>query len=220
MLPISIGSSFFRSKEYAKHLSKVPALYADRFFFVADRLQIYNRALLGDGMILGDKFSRFYEDKDYLQERRQWLQRLGQWEGLGWVRTASVFGIDDLTDSRASRIHRNVRILYECDAIFQADVGMWSRSYAGRQCETTADTLRQQLSVAFVLEEIAFNLRIRVMGRVQAEFYPGAYPEALPALYRNKYSATVAEIVGVATLQTFDFFTVSPTDDDKWVKVE
>lgn len=230
LLPISIGSSFFRSATYGEALFGVPGQFEERVFFVADRLQIYNRGVSANARV-GEIIEKFYRGNDYLAERSSWLTRLSKTSRLAWIRKASVIGIDAISDLSFVRIHRNVNLLYACDAVFQDDIDAWANTYLRTLDVPTgfSGEAKTRLSVEFVLEEVSYNLRLRVLEQFDAEFYPGRYPGALLRLYRgNHYSATVAELTGEqVSSRAFEFFSLSGqgprlgnwinvTDDDQF----
>ena len=196
LLPISIGSAYFRSAPYAEALLGMPKDYEKCIFFIADRLQIFNRGV-ETGERVGTIIQRFYSGNDYLTERSLWLRRLGKRQDLSWIRSASVIGIDEISDRNYALVHRNLNLLYACDQAFRIDIDSWADTYLN-----TLDTpsnldlrLKHRLSVEFVLEEVAYNLRLRVFEEIDSEFYPGKYPEALLRLYLGQsYSATVEEL--------------------------
>lgn len=212
LLPISIGSSFFRSAAYSEALSGIPDRFGDRVFFVADRLQIYNRGV-GAQARVGEIIKKFYRGNNYLAERSSWLTRLSKDPGLSWIRRADVVGIDSISDLSFVRIHRNVNLLYACDPAFQDDIDAWANTYLRTLDVPTgfSGETKTRLSVEFVLEEVSYNLRLRVLDHFDAEFYPGRYPGALLRLYRgNHYSASVAELTGQdVSSRVFAFFSLS-----------
>ncbi len=199
LLPISIGSECFRTKRYSEVLRYVPGGYQRIIFFVADRLQLYNRAITSSTG-LGLTIRSFFSGNDYLHERTQWLRKLGGITKLDWILTAQIFGIDQISDLAFTRILRNVHLLYACDKAFREDVEVWARSYIEALDVATGFEvdLKTRLSVSFVLEEIACNVRLRVGLQIDDELYPGDFPVALPNLYREgTYSATAEDLAMV-----------------------
>ncbi len=96
MLPISIGSNAFRSDRYAEILGALPSTYGLVVFFVADRLQLYNRVISAN-VDLAFVIRQFFGGNDYYGERVRWLKKLAQSPGLGWIVRAKFVGIDDIT---------------------------------------------------------------------------------------------------------------------------
>ena len=216
LLPISIGSDYFRTNRYSEVLRCVPSSYERVIFFVADRLQLYNRALTS-GMELGQTIRSFFSGNDYLRERTQWIRKLGKGMNLDWILTAQILGIDQISDLAFTRILRNVHLLFACDEAFRDDVQDWARSYveALNIPPGFAVDLRARLSVGFVLEEIACNVRLRVGLQIDDELYPGEFPVALPNLYREgAYSATAEDLAMVHhSSRRYRFFTARNSEE-------
>jgi hypothetical protein len=196
LLPISIGSEYFRSRRYGKVLESLPRDYNRIVFFIADRLQLYNR-VLSSYEPLGQTIAAFFAGNDYLRERTQWLHKLARAHNIDWILEAHVLGIDQISDLGFTRILRNVHLLFACDDNFHDDVEAWARSYIETLDISTGfePHLKTRLSIGFVLEEIACNIRLRVGLGIDDELYPGDFPVALPNLYRpGAYSATAEDL--------------------------
>lgn len=216
LLPISIGSDYFRTGKYSEVLQCVPKTYDRVIFFVADRLQLYNRALTS-GLDLGQTIRSFFSGNDYLRERTQWIRKLGKGMSLDWISSAQFIGIDQISDLAFTRILRNVHLLFACDEAFRDDVQEWAQSYVEALNIPTgfAIDLRTRLSVGFVLEEIACNVRLRVCLQIDDELYPGEFPVALPNLYRRgTYSATAEDLAMVHhSARQYRFFTARNSEE-------
>ena len=220
LLPISIGSDYFRTGRYSEVLRCVPGNYDRVIFFVADRLQLYNRALTS-GVGLGETIRLFFSGNDYLRERIQWIRKLGKSTNLDWIMSARILGIDDISDLSFTRILRNVHLLFACDESFREDVQHWALSYVEALNIPTGFEvdLRTRLSTEFVLEEIACNVRLRVGLQIDDELYPGEFPIALPNLYRQgRYSATAEDLAMVHhSARRYRFFTARNAEEARRV---
>ncbi len=100
-----------------------------------------------------------------------------------------------------TRTLRNVNLLFASDERFREDVEEWANSYIDTLDIPTgfAVPLRKRLSIGFVLEEIACNIRLRVGYGIDDELYPGDFPVALPNLYRpGTYSASAEDLAVVS----------------------
>jgi hypothetical protein len=216
LLPISIGSNSFRSDRYADVLRALPTTYGLVVFFVADRLQLYNR-LLSSNVDLAVVIRQFFGGNDYYGERVRWLKKLAQNPGLGWIARSKFVGIDDISDLMFTRTLRNVNLLFASDERFREDVEDWADSYIDTLDIPTgfAVPLRKRLSTGFVLEEIACNIRLRVGFNIEDELYPGEFPVALPNLYRvGTYSASAEDLaVMPPSLRRYRFMTARSADE-------
>jgi hypothetical protein len=213
LIPISVDSREFRTANFLPALKSLPKAYETYLFFVADGLQLYNRAsrVLSGEHPLPVIMREFNTSRSsYVVEKERWLSRLrkrlhefpvsqtGNWE---------VVGIGHVEDMHLVRIWRNVLLLAACDLEFRQDVRETARLHAEKAKTETAESRRIDLSVLYVLEEIALSIRLRVLDQIQDEYYLGFIPPPMLKVYMNEYQANVFQLADVDEYELkFNFF--------------
>ena len=152
---------------------------------------------------------RFLNGPHYVEDRTLWVNRMATLvPAIRNCPKVRVLGIDSVTDHRCYRIMRNIFLLFSVDELFRADVLSSVDDYRNRSNNSALNSeIGHSLSTAYILEEIAINIRIRLFRRLGAEYYPGKFIVPLIQLYKGKYSASVFEIAETReTSLRFDFF--------------
>lgn len=144
----------------------------------------------------------------YLEQRRTWLERLRK-NVKGNVRCEqwTILGVDDVADAACFRILRNVILAFQTVPAFRDDVIDAARRHLVRRDDSSL--VSEQLSVHYILEEIALSLRLHVLGDIEAEFYVGEHLLPVLKLYSGSYGLDVhglAEADAPAVVRTFEFF--------------
>jgi hypothetical protein len=204
---ISVDSSAFRSAVMSQALSSGLRDYEQITFFVADRINVYNDVakIAHDPSLLSHADFGGWSRLD-LEERRRWLAKLrsdlGRWPlGQSW----RVVGVSDAFDNKTGDIYRGVLILYEVDNAFRRDVNELARGFSlTRRFLAPIDVVRR-LSVRYLLEEIAINIRFRVCERILDEYYPGPTMKVLPRLYWGQYIKSAFQLAGLHQDNGADF---------------
>lgn len=156
------------------------------------------------------------------EERRRWLNkvrlRLGEKAvNMSW----NIKSVDSVADAKAFRILRNIDILNSINPFFRQDVLSSAERFASRHTESYRE-VAVNLSIRYIIEELALSIRMRVLGNYYDEYYIG--PTLLPAirLYSGAYVATPWELAGVKRgSASFRFFELMQIDSDhfEWKNV-
>lgn len=187
----------------------MPFQKIDHFtFLIADQLQLYNHSVtrsasevLSSSAITSCKV-----------EREQWIDRI-----MGKLRRTrggdeaslqfDVISMEKILDAAFFRVYRGLRLLFSTDANFKRDVLDSARNHALSHTQSNSVETRISLSVDYIIEEIATNVRIRLGNRFQMEFYPGDYQAPLIRLYDGRYEATHFELMGLpVSSEIYHFF--------------
>jgi tRNA-dependent cyclodipeptide synthase len=180
-------------------------------FLIADRLQMYNRvATASTDPILLSAMNFASNSRVEFDERAAWLKKLkeklpSEFGNQKWV----ILSIDDIADTRAFRTLRAVRMLYRVDAEFRADVDRAARQIVERRQLTYEQAfIWQGLSVDYIIEEVALNIRLRLGRRIHSEFYLGTTFYIFLRMYRGEYSKSVHDLFGRKQQDTqgYEFF--------------
>lgn len=196
LFPISLSNQAFSTARILPLLQDLSLRYSRILFLVADRLQIYNRALNAEwDADLRHLIRQFDDDQGYLEQRRTWIERLAQMlprplEEDRW----QVIGVEDVADADCFRIFRNVMLLYYAHAEFRDDIDRLAEDHAQARNEKYALEKRILLSKGYILEEIAISIRIHVCDGVADEYYVSGQAEPILRLYASEYGVTVADL--------------------------
>jgi hypothetical protein len=214
LIPISVDSKLFRTAAFVPLLEAIPQGYDSVLFFVADFLQLYNKVdQVNGGMQLAEVFNAFRADQNFLAQRRTWIMKIRRTSEFDLARVPwRVIGASEIEDRMFSDIWRAVLMMYECVLPFRDDVDEAAMKWVASHSKTRVE-LSRRLSKMFLLEEIAMNVRLRVIERVEDEYYAGTTLLPLQKLYRGDYGIRVADIAGVDTSGIgFRFFSVNVGD--------
>jgi len=200
-------------------LSTLRDKYDEIVFLIADDLQLYNKASVLQGeSSLGATIREFNSKNVYFIEKRRWLLKLRQ-QLPADVRNAvwTFTNISKTTDRTFYAIMRNVSILYELSSEFRRDVDEAAHSYCSRtKIHFSAPQLG--LSVHYILEEIAINIRLRLFEGLYAEYYAFDLPKPLLKLYAGNYDVTVFSMAGLSPNNTtYEFYTFRNGRSPTWV---
>jgi hypothetical protein len=195
LFPISVDNTVFSTENTLGAISELLSDFDKITFLIADRIQVYNDIAKREGDLTGilslDWSGSYRRD---FAERRRWLHklrdRLPRSRGQIW----RIMGVDDAVDRHAYVALRSVWLLYKFDRDFSADINATAKEFCARH--QTQSSLLYDMSLAYLVEEIAINIRLRVMRGIFDEFYMGATLGILPRLYDGHYSKTAEELMG------------------------
>jgi hypothetical protein len=199
LFPISLSNQAFSSENVLPLLLGLFERYHKVMFLVADRLQIYNKALrVNQGTELPKLIKDFEEDQHYLEQRKRWLERLTS--ALGQPANSEhwcVAGSEEFADDHCFKIFRNVMLAYYALEDFRRDVDDAAHSHALLRGNGHQASRIEPLSRGYILEEIAISIRVHVIGGIRDEFYIG--DQALPVLrlYHGCYGIWPEELAQV-----------------------
>lgn len=156
---------------------------------MADRLQIYNKALrISNGADLPDLIRDFEGHQHYLEQRARWIGRLTSElpdpiPAEKWV----VKGVEEFADAECFHIFRNVMLAYYTLEDFRQDINDAAATHAMARSDEYPLERRLSLSRGYLLEEIAISLRIHVIDGIKDEFYLGEQATPVLRLYAGEY---------------------------------
>lgn len=172
--------------------------YDEVIFLIADSLQIYNHVSknVGDNMAMSS-IDWSTPHSQYFAERTIWLNkirtRLPEWpDHQKWT----ITGVNSVADRKAFQIQRSVRILYAVDGTFRNDVIESAKRFAGYNFDSKTIENRVSLSILYILEEIALNVKLRIQFGIEDEFYLGDTFEIFRNVYAGKYMKDHYELFG------------------------
>lgn len=209
LFPISVDNRKFTTAVATAALRPIVMEYEEIVFLIADRLQLYNRACrVATGEALASVISDFEAKSAYYDQRARWIRKIrGQFWEHGVRGKWRIVGLDDLTDTGFYRIYRNLLIALHTVRKFREDVEKTAFNHWRRKTSIEARDVEQRLSEAYIIEEIAVNLRLRVHEGIESEYYVGEYLEPLTRLYGGAYGIDVFTLAGVERREVvFRFF--------------
>ena len=218
LFPVSVSNQRFSSKRVSTLIPFLFDRYDEIVFIVADHLQLYNKAMqVAELPSLSRVLWDFREKQQYASQRRRWLERLrrrldpGE-NGPSW----RILGVDDLTDSRYSHIFRNVMLAFYALPVFRRDVVEAAESHATLRQDKYPLELRQNLSVGYLLEELALSVRVRVLEKIWDEYYDGCQASVIMKFYAGAYPVSVFDLAEeeTDTFNTFRFFRATGINED------
>lgn len=195
LFPISLGNNRFSTFNVLATLASIKDRYDEVVFIIADRIQIYNRvAGLAKFTEICDEINKFNLSEDLLIQRRAWLEKLKKNTPIVWT----VLGFNNISDSRFANIFRNVLILYHTVKIFRDDIANEAVLYLTRTGNNVSPSQTDiNLSIAYMLEEIAASLRLRVCEKIPDEYYLGSHLRTVVKLYSSAYGVDVFSLANV-----------------------
>src|SRR4051812_4432252 len=131
LVPISVDSQLFRSRVFGPALRMVLSKHSDILFFVADQLQMYNKACdVQSPAQLGDLLAKFREGR-YVAEREAWLHKLiHEMIPVSDKRPKwTVRGMQDWADARFCDVFKAITLLYHTHKGFQRDIRAAARTH-------------------------------------------------------------------------------------------
>jgi hypothetical protein len=115
--------------------------------------------------------------------------------------------MDEISDQLCFSILRNVNILYDVNDHFRSDIDEQVYAELDKRKSYVDFQRTVRLSIHYLLEEIAANIRMKVAEKIEDEYYLGDQMRILPKLYRGDYGVRVHDLAGVAPLAMhFRFF--------------
>lgn len=221
LIPISVDNPAFSTRTMVAALSAIPARYEEYIFFIADDLQLYNKAVtVQEGSELVNVLKTFNERAAYFTEKTNWLTNVRNKLNNDIANSTWTFSnIATYSDERLHDILRNVFILYSTVPKFSRDVEEAARNYVTRT-EKSYSSKEVELSTFYILEEIAVNLRIRVEGHIDEEYYLFNYPKPMIDVYAGCYGISPFTLVGLRDEdEEFAFYRFVSERDSYWTRV-
>ena len=207
LFPISVDNDQFTTANIIDAVSSFINDFDEVIFLIADRLQLYNKAEdIGDSATFAQLIRRIGSRMQYVRERTHWLARMRPLISGGQKVRWKIISIDDVTDAAFFRAYRNVVIAFNTVPEFRNDVQECALAHVAKQPRHDPEQARR-LAEAYILEEIAINLRVRVLDGVDAEFYYGKFLDPLVRLYQGRYDIDVALLAGTESrARSYRFF--------------
>lgn len=218
LFPISVSNQAFSTRKVLPALRAVLSRYGEVVIFIADHLQVYNKALrIADGAALPKIISEFGVKQDYREQRSKWIRRIiSQMQSCEASRWTTI-GVDDVADSRCFNIFRNVMVAYYSVCSFRDDVNKSAEQYARSRDPHYPLGLREQLSRGYLLEEIALNVRLHVVDGIDDEYYMGEQSGLLLNLYNSKYEFDAFDLADAASARRrIRFFGLNGDPSEGW----
>jgi hypothetical protein len=214
---ISLDSAEFTSERFSRAIAALKS-YDKITFFIADGIQLYNdlAKLAADrSMLASSDWTKTRADA--LAQRKRWLTKMRQ-NLRNWPTDQlwKIIGIRDIADPSTWDIARRVRLLYLFDEHFHRDVKQQAVEFSSARDFGVTKRLLEELSVEYLLEEVALNIRIRVVGRIHDEFYLGRFPNFLRRLYAGRYLKSAGELAGVSDPDVAKYCLFDWVDDSRW----
>jgi hypothetical protein len=218
LFPISVSNQAFSTRRVLPALRAVLSTSAEVVIFIADHLQIYNKALqIADGAALPTIISEFGARQDYREQRGKWIQRIvSQMQSTEAARWTTI-GVDDISDRACFGIFRNVMVAYYSVCSFRDDVDASAEHYARSRDPHYPLGLRERLSRGYLLEEFALNVRLHVVDGIDDEYYMGEQSGLLLNLYNSKYGFDAFDLADVPSARRpIRFFGLDGDPSEGW----
>ena len=209
LFPISMSNQHFSTTNTKEALKGIFEQFDEWIFLIADQLQFYNRAYrVAEGASLQRLLLDMRPSSQFSNQRRRWLQkvkvRLGE---IAQQHRWRILSVDELADSQCYAILRNVTIAFHTVDVLHQDIIEAAAEHTRQRQHVRFVDCMERLSLAYILEEIALSIRLRVIEKVEAEFYMGEYLKPVLRLYRNQYPIDVFSLAGQQEEETrFDFY--------------
>ena len=214
LIPISLDSKLFRTSVMAPALVAIGGNFSNFLFLIADSLQIYNKLWSTQHYVLGNAFENFERlRKSYLAERVKWIDRLCKNMKGAHPRQWMVRSSYEFMDAAFWRVYQRILILYCMSKEMRKDVERVAIDHTRKQKLLKASAGSIRLSEAYLLEELALSVRVRVFEKIGSEFYLGQYPKPLLHLYDSRYGIDVGALAGRKT-GGLEFYFFSWCQDD------
>ncbi|MCC7390166.1 MAG: hypothetical protein IT431_15515 [Phycisphaerales bacterium] len=212
LVPISVSNRRFRTEPFLDALAAIEREYSRCLFFVADTLQLYNKASMADsGHDVGQVLARFRERKNYVDERRRWLERLRANLGSSPVgrSTWEVVGVADLLSEEFVGLLRATAILFSVEDHLRQNVLADADSHLVAHSSQSTPAQKRRLSMLYLLDEICMNMYLHCVIGCGDEYYIAGITRSIACLYDGSLGITASEIVqavGIAPkCVAFDF---------------
>jgi hypothetical protein len=223
LVPVSMSTRGFSTKRLRRVLPAILQKNEEIIFLIADRLQMYNDAANKwpnrpiKEIVNWQEFPR-----SYFPQRERWLKRVYNTCGRKLCSSARFLSMDDVCDGHCFIVLRNLNILFDINEAFRTDICNEVYKHLAKR-ESYGDFDRSvRLSTHYLLEEIAANIRLRVVENIQNEYYLGEQIAVLPQLYAGQYGANVYDLAGIAQRAVcFAFYEWKEEEGSgTWVSVE
>lgn len=200
LFPISLSNHRYSTALMMAALDAVLDAYDEIVFFVADKPHLYNRSL---STVLswreGNKEPLFSSEgllSEIVKERANWLGKIKARLGTKGSRiTWKIKSAGEICDSTAFAIHRRVTILATIDDGLRRDIRSAVAEYvSGRGLP---EPMASELSEHYIIEELTLSVRLKVVDRIDDEFYVGSSLGPMLELFRNGYSASPWELAAI-----------------------
>jgi len=221
LFPISIANRTFSTENVRQGLANLPPYVSKVTFLVADWLQLYNKVNnCSQTATLGSIIRDYNKRNKDLEYRHKWLEKLLESSHNLTIPSYEIFGMEHYFDAAYANVFRNINILKSVDKRFSRDITNAANLFFSTGNKVKND-VALKLSEQYILEEIALNIRIRVIENIHEEYYFGSYPLPMIKIYTNSYLANAKELTGndVLTNTPFKFFSIKDLKSYKWEQV-
>lgn len=219
LFPISVGNKAFKTAQAVAALDAIELPFDEIIVFVADRLQLYNKSgAVTDGTTF--RAAMTSARPNHVLEREKWFRRVFQLSlaAKGGAK-AKVIGVDDITDAAFFTIYRNIVVAFAAVPDFRRDVTANAAVYLRQHRQAWSDSV-QRLSEGYILEDIALNLRLHLIGGLRREYYLGRYLPVLVALYGAQYGFSITSLCRDAVPGRHTLYAQSSrSTQGKWTEV-
>lgn len=202
VFPISINNTLLNTTNVLKALSSINIEYEEVFFMFFDQLQLYNKAIkVSSAYSFNGLITEFNQHQEFFQERRKWIENIknklnGQVGNTKW----NILNISKIADEKCFTIFRNVLIAFHTIQDFRMDVERAALEYWERK-DWDVSEIKLRLSESYILEEIALSIRLRVIEKIEDEYYTGKYLVPLLKIYNSSYGI---DVFSLADVEKFD----------------
>jgi len=208
LFPISLNNQLFSTENVIEAYKAISLKYSSITFLIADQLQLYNKALrISNEYTLSDVLQDFRKKTNYFEERKIWLERLKTKINDDIPINWDIISVDDIVNDHTTfTIYRNILIAFYTDSEFANDIKHIANNYALNKNINYDFDKAQNLSIGYLLEEIALSVKLKAINQIYDEFYIGNYAFPILKLFNEEYSFNVFDISGVGKPKNFNGF--------------
>jgi len=221
LFPVSLSNKKFSSERAVASLPAIAKEYDLLLIWLVDKITIFNKALSYQNQ--GD-LSQFFKkqndcDLEYIH-RKSWMVNV-----IKKLKTKEndinykIIGTNDIVSTAYSEIYRKLIILHNFDNSFAFDIKKTIAKYFKLSNDKQLNKFQANLSIHYLLEEIALNLNLRHSKGVCSEYYLGQQLKPLLKLYFGMYSVTVDTLTGISSNAPYTFYEFSD-DTNRWKEIE
>jgi hypothetical protein len=223
LFPISIDSELFTTDRATKALSLIGDIYDEIFFIIADTIPLYNKAMsIKSPADFSQTTKEFQTTKQvYRTDKSRWIKKITSKIFKDHSKPiCTILDTNDLYDKHFFDIYRNIVIMYSTSNQFRNDVVISVNEHFYGKNTAPIQHKRLKLSTAYILEEIALNIRARTFLKIESEYYLGSLPKPLLGLYNNYYGISIYDLTNAEKINiNFSFYTFrDETDIPYWKK--
>jgi hypothetical protein len=223
LFPISLNNLSFSTEKVVGALKPLMYEYEEIVFIIADQLQLYNRAVSAkDGNDVALVIQQFNSGKSLYEQRSIWLNRIKTNIGIESItKKWTVRGLDEIADHYYFSIYRNVLLLFYTCNEFNQDIKKDAENFLVNKIDINIDDYarRINLSVSYILEEIAASIRLHVNENIFNEHYLGTDLPTIINLYNGRYGIDVFSLAGKQTKKAeWTFYRFSESGIKKWMR--